>query len=168
MLLVVGSSPTPRYPRPWSGRLRTNLCGIFDVTDKDLNFRVRLVNLFTAPGKSWSAPEWRQAARRVSRVGHPNIVLLGRKVAQAFGLPAGWPELIPYPRLEGSRERHYYVLPHPSGKNLWWNSEENTRAGTELCRRLLAAAEERPVILPETLRGALDAAQRRALCKRDV
>lgn len=47
-------------------------------------------------------------------------VLLGRKVAAVFGL-----NLAPWFTWHEKGGRNLLVMPHPSGKNLWWNDEDN-------------------------------------------
>lgn len=47
------------------------------------------------------------------------VVLLGRDVQKAFGIPP----LLLHPQVSGGTT--YRQLPHPSGRNLWYNDEKN-------------------------------------------
>lgn len=76
------------------------------------------VNLCTG---AWSLPAARQASYRYRLEGQPKI-LLGRKVAQAFGYEAGQPF---------EKIGDIYLMPHPSGRCRIWNrpgAHEKVRA----------------------------------------
>lgn len=67
------------------------------------------------------------------------VVVLGREAWRALGLPFVVP--LDEVALPGVFTTFTYV-PHPSGKNLWYNDQENCRRVGELLRRL--AREEVP------------------------
>jgi hypothetical protein len=72
-------------------------------------------------------------AMRVELAGR-QVVLLGREVARAFGLADL--ELCTH-TLEATRATTFYLLAHPSGRNLHYNKPENRAAAGHLLARLL-------------------------------
>ena len=97
-------------------------------------------------GDRWSTAQARIEADRIreSRLG--DLVLLGRKVAAAFGLDFTSPApgesgrlfFRAFPRGDGGR---VLVLPHPSGRNLLWNLPENRALGRRMLRDLIGVPE---------------------------
>lgn len=98
-------------------------------------------NLLTAD--KWSVPAARAAAD-VLLLDHPpqdRLVLLGARVAAAFGLP--FRDLLCEPQLllvgtAAPQERHVLVLPHPSGLSREWNApgtKEKAKVAVEQLRR---------------------------------
>lgn len=75
--------------------------------------------------RRWGMAEARATAQNISMGGHWRVVLLGAKVCSAFG--------VPYAPLTLVRER-YAVVPHPSGRNLFWNLPGNRARFTEFAR----------------------------------
>lgn len=80
-------------------------------------------NLVT--GKQWSSALGRQEAERL--FAHfwgsgRTVVLLGEDVRRAFGHP----RLLLNPQLIGGTT--WRQIPHPSGRNLWYNSKNHRRA----------------------------------------
>lgn len=61
-----------------------------------------------------------------------NVLFLGKQVAKAFGVFEDF--LVEFEWNEGRA----VVLPHPSGINLWWNSEANRALASDLLKRWLA------------------------------
>lgn len=51
------------------------------------------------------------------------VVLLGRDVQKAFG-PMGVPPLLVHPQISGGTT--WRQVPHPSGRNLWYNEKKHT------------------------------------------
>lgn len=66
------------------------------------------------------------------------IVCLGRKVQHAFSLPPLQP--LEMATIGGSR---WYAVPHPSGRNLWYNDEANRAAVGDLLLGLMEEADAR-------------------------
>ena len=93
------------------------------------------VNLMPTPPRKWSAPEARRAAEHML-VDHPRAfpyVLLGRKVATAFGLKdTPFFQKIDAVGPHGAY-RTFLVIPHPSGLCQVWNDP----ATVQVLRRLL-------------------------------
>jgi hypothetical protein len=106
-------------PRGAAGnRLHT----ILQLSDVEYLRTFDRVNLCT--GK-WSAPVARAEARRLVETvdRRPGIVLLGKKVAEAFGLYDVEPFTV-FARGKGRgapARTNVVVLPHPSGRNRIWN-----------------------------------------------
>lgn len=63
------------------------------------------------------------------------VVLLGRQVQKAFGLPPFEP--LTYELIGGCR---FYAVPHPSGRNMWFNDEKNRVAAGNLLLSLMESA----------------------------
>lgn len=110
-----------------TGALRVNYLRAFE--------RVNLVE-----SRTWSAAAARAAAGPLLEkfVGR-TLVLLGQDVAQALNIPAATPWLAPrrvqvslVPRVVTT----LYKMPHPSGRNRWYNVEDNRRAAAEFLARL--------------------------------
>jgi hypothetical protein len=78
------------------------------------------VNLVQGP--KWNAPVARTAAANIAADCSKTrtIVLLGRKVASAFGY-AGWKGIVWRPGTAYAPDLKFVVIPHPSGRNKVWN-----------------------------------------------
>jgi len=115
-----------------------------------------------APGKAW-LPSY--AAKRLARdriLEHPKcsaVVCLGARVARSFSWVNGarrpgvrrslWPPItwgivkIPAPCLDADSPWNLHLelpacwVPHPSGRNRWWNVATNREAGEAFMRRIL-------------------------------
>jgi hypothetical protein len=99
--------------------------------------RFERVNLLPAfPGKAGKGDRFpRAAARQAALALLPALqgrraVLLGGRVAAAFGLPRA-PLLVWQPLAGGE----VAVAPHPSGINRWWNDPRNVRRAKRFWRR---------------------------------
>lgn len=82
-------------------------------------------------GKQWSMPEARkEAVRLMPELQGRVVVLLGQPVREAFRVP----RLLIHPQeVDGVIFRQ---LPHPSGLNLWFNSETNRSLASMLLEEL--------------------------------
>lgn len=87
------------------------------------------LNLVT--GQRWSMPEARKEVERLRpQLAGRVVVLLGQDVRLAFGVP----RLLIHPQeVDGITFRQ---LPHPSGLNLWFNSETNRSLASMLLEEL--------------------------------
>lgn len=89
------------------------------------------VNLVTGP---WDAGVARCAADDLQDSGRlrgRRVVLLGREVARAFAFGSlKYP--VPWLNPLVGEGTIFYPLPHPSGRNTWYNSEDNRRAAAQL------------------------------------
>jgi hypothetical protein len=131
-----GSDPKyalyPQPPNSAGGRLCEKILG---MRRRDYVALDR-VNLCTG---HWSMPAARAHATKLreGRAEDPIFVLLGRKVATAFGLPGEdfftcgwWGSLF-------EREARWLLLPHPSGRCLVWN-DRTAITRTRVALRILA------------------------------
>jgi len=102
----------PGHPRAWVLYLTTFL-------------RCNVVSRVLPPGGSWPSVEAREGASEILRAtrGLLPLVLLGRRAADAFRLPASQP--IPGAWKSG------IILPHPSGRCRMWNDPEVVDASRE-------------------------------------
>lgn len=83
----------------------------------------------------WRKEEARQAgrwARRYYDVRRSTVIVFGEKVWGALGLPSGHPLVLPTSQTGGEWRR----LPHPSGRNLWYNDPQNRLVAAILLREL--------------------------------
>lgn len=100
-----------------------------------LDFRVRV-----GCWRKWHRDRARAAATRllsdIDLVGVLNLILLGRQVAEAFGLVQ--PSRMYSRRIFAPNGvvARVIVIPHPSGLNRWWNEAASAR----LCRLFLRGA----------------------------
>lgn len=137
------------------------LCAIMGVDPDD--YVEGYVKMNLCGTSEWVETHARRTARRVAlnamcQTGPSRIVLLGRRVADAFRealVSMGATGLARLDLLEGyrcdgiapEREVVFVVLPHPSGKSRVWNDERSLRRA----RSLLIAAEvvpATPVFVP--------------------
>lgn len=89
--------------------------------------RVNLVNAIT-----WEPKAAKAAAVRISMsLSSRDVIVLGFETWKMFGLPA----ISPCDSI-GVDSSTFYFVPHPSGRNLWYNKEENQKLVRELLRRL--------------------------------
>lgn len=128
---IVGEAPGRERGEPLScggasGRRLAKLCGL---SHADFESRFARCNLFDEPSPRWDAREARLRALAMEKKLRGSVVLLGRRVAHAFGA-GDQPLFAPRARETKlfwalTRGVTYYVAPHPSGRNRWWNYREN-------------------------------------------
>jgi hypothetical protein len=133
----------PLPPQASGGRL----CRMLELTEEEYLAAFERRNLLTSA--QWSAPAARAAANALLQ-GHPDadrLVLLGARVAAAFGLAfrEGLYEVreLPSPGAEGP-VRRALVLPHPSGLSREWNDRAAPSRVRAAVADLLAAGEAHP------------------------
>ncbi len=129
---AAGKVPAAFGLGPSAGRL-ARLAGLGDSASLHRAFTV--VNLVGQPvaGFRWPAEEARHVATVLSQsVDGGRFVLCGRRVAAAFGLRPGVPyfEWVRRPGFAAA------VVPHPSGKNRWWNERRNLARAKRFFRSL--------------------------------
>lgn len=142
-LLLVGEAPgrSPTLDGPLSGRCGRRLAALAGLPYEAYLEEVERRNLLARnPGRSGpkgDAFPMREARARAwafsrAHVGR-RVVLLGRRVAAAFGRPnaayLAWALLAPF---SGAM-----VFPHPSGVSLWWNDAENVLDARRALREAL-------------------------------
>lgn len=130
-VLLVGEQPngTPGPDGPLGGRSAARLAALAGV-DVSWVLAQRRTNLIPYAG-SWDAEEARVEAKRLDVEGPPvEFVLLGRRVAAAFGLS----HVRAFTHLRLDSGRPAVLLPYPSGRCRLWNDPTNR----EIARRILA------------------------------
>lgn len=151
---LVGQAPA-RSSRPGSwpldgpcGRRLARLAGLSGYDELTAVFAV--ANLLPEfPGKDGKGDRWpivearsRAAAMLPTLLEFDRVLLLGRHVAEAFGVPARrkdfleWFVLDAEPRA-GEDVTWAAVFPHPSGVSHWWNDPGNLAAAEGFLRRLV-------------------------------
>lgn len=162
--LFIGEAPsrsTSRSGAALVGETGRRLASWAGVSASEFHKRVACRNLFDHLPSKWDREEaMMRAALLLVREhgGHaPSlpVVLLGEKVADAFGVkddqrhtPYRW---YPYP----TAARRFAVMPHPSGLNHHWNDEANVRRAERFLRRLLGVTTRRPRQARLPIRGEM-------------
>ena len=123
--LFVGEAPSKR-PSIGRNSSRGRLANLVGVKPLEL----RWTNLFEHLVEEFDQEEARAAAARINGR-ESRLILLGQKVAKAFGLER--PIALRWMLHRGS---WVAVIPHPSGLNRWWNEAENRDAVEKFLRPL--------------------------------
>lgn len=123
--LVVGEAPSRTSKAPLDGSSGRRLASLAGVPHGELAARFELANLLdrwpgrgSGSGAAFPSAEARAAAASMEVEGR-KVVLLGKRVASAFGVVAGLLSVVRH------RGGEVLVLPHPSGASRWWNSPGN-------------------------------------------
>jgi uracil-DNA glycosylase len=139
--LIVGQAPgrgadgcVPFSEGPTLRRM-ADLCG---VSRDEFPAMFDLVNLIdywpgrAGDGDAFPMAEARERAAAMSVAGRPLVLLAGRAVERAFGLRRGdWFEV------RDLRGAPCAVVPHPSGRNRWWNDARRVADGRLAMRRVM-------------------------------
>jgi uracil DNA glycosylase superfamily protein len=154
-ILLIGEAPG-KSGRPMApalegraGRRLARLMGVSEEIYLRITDRVNLLPRWTGARDDtpWPAAQARRAAVRMIRSQlldqRAGVVLLGRRVAAAFGVEPDLPWATPAfvrPALDRDLRacqdlglltswivalERAYVMPHPSGASRWWNSRRN-------------------------------------------
>jgi uracil-DNA glycosylase len=146
-ILLVGEAPGKRGlpgEAALSGRAGRRLAGLMGLPFEEYLKGTERWNVLPSwPGKAaghgaaWPRAAARKAAERFAR-GYrdhagfrekvPMIILLGRRVADAFGHGSEAPWFASTWNLMLQQTVHF--SPHPSGASRWWNSSANRRAAS--------------------------------------
>ena len=149
-ILLVGQAPNqhgdPRRPLV-GGRTGTKIQTLAGLDLREYARTFDLVNLLSGwEGKDGNGDAFDLARAKVatrallrSRTNRA-IILVGRAVADAFGVPGTRPYLAWFLH-EG---RAMAILPHTSGVNRWWNDPENEKAAEIFLRAAVKTAAEEP------------------------
>lgn len=154
--LLIGQAPGPRtdpemplFPVPSTsagGRLQ-DLMGLRRGQYLEMFERVNLLPYF--PGSNSQGDKFpMRPAKLAASVMKPllvdrTVIMVGRQVAQAFGHEA---EFLEWTELRCRRPSHHprcpglakvLVIPHPSGRNHWYNNAENKRTAEEVLQKLV-------------------------------
>lgn len=151
--IIIGEAPGPRQPEwsVFSGPSGDRLTRLIGREWREVLLGANLLDYYpgSAPGGSaFPAREARAAARMMMRtcpwVEEGRLVLLaGKRVAGAFGIPASLCAYFAEHDLGTWSEHGVYrrigvvVIPHPSGRSRWWNDPANSRRASRWMRRRL-------------------------------
>lgn len=117
------------YPLPENAS-GGRLCRILGISASHYLETFDRVNLCRG---QWDRSAAREAAQEIALEPREVVILLGRKVADAFGLSSA--ETL-------SRAGRYVLLPHPSGRCLLWNVRQNVERARQLVTEALSAAKQ--------------------------
>lgn len=132
--------------KPLTGRPGRKLAGLASMTPMEFYLSTVRVNLLPCymgsrgGGDAFPMTEARRNATRVaSLLDGRTVVFVGRKVADAFGCRKGWFDWDEGYFRTGDRTVHlrYAVVPHPSGRNRFWNDPENVREASRFLSELM-------------------------------
>lgn len=152
--LLIGQAPGPNTDpeQPLSGRCGARLaemCGVDLPTFLRTFERVNLVRKH--PGKAGKGDAFPMDAARKTAIDlllfgklNRTVVVLGGKVAKAFGFPSTGLEFFRWNQIDGSPLIRLAFAPHPSGISLWWNDPKNAAAARRFWRRLATEAAPDP------------------------
>ena len=132
-ILIIGEAPSGDGP-PLEGRVGARIAEYASITEAEyLQFTDRH-NLFNAPISDWVPELARRSAEDIwpSMVGRATM-LLGARVVTAFSLNPSRLHL-DWQAVDG-QGTIVSMLPHPSGRNLWWNEAENRAAARRFLER---------------------------------
>lgn len=162
MLTIVGERPPRSGVAPFEGGTGARLGRLFEIPIEVLRRRAWLLNLAPYPG-AWDPDLVNRRAMQLAASPQVTTMLLcGRRVAEVFGceewlgryvLPRALPvvesareptdeercarQLPPVvARLEVAPPLVMYAIPHPSGRNRWYNEPEHRALVMQLCRKL--------------------------------
>jgi hypothetical protein len=160
--LMVGESPPRGGLAPGETRSFDRMAEAMDLPRSEFDRVFDLVNLHDHPPKRWDPDRARRRAVLLSwqvcrqrRGLYDTVFLLGRRVADAFGVPSETPLLtsLLIPSLSvsafvevGAVRGHVpraVLLPHPSGRSRWWNSPNHREDFRVLIESWLRSVGER-------------------------
>lgn len=127
--LIIGEAPSKHGDpdKPIEGKIGNRLAHAGGITFEDYMACFERVNLlhvrqeYSGKGSAFNKAEALEHANKLQKqfVAGRTILLLGKRVAEAFGLNGD------YFDVHFVNDAHVYVIPHPSGVNRWWNDPEN-------------------------------------------
>lgn len=142
-VVLVGQAPARRTSLTLRGRTGKKLVELMMINERlYLKAFERKNVLARYPGRSargegdlFPMAIARKRARRIrKRIRRRIVVFVGRRVARAFRFEAPF---LQWRAFEGGMAA---VVPHPSGVNRWWNSDENRRAASAFLSTVIMMA----------------------------
>lgn len=140
-LLVIGfapAGPDDDGRHPLTGGSGERLAKLMNVSWDEYLVMTERVNLFpTWPGPRWPVSEARRCGELLMRViGGRRVVGLGRTVQAALDLEGTpWCRWVSIQPTSYSAMAEVGLLPHPSGRNRWYNSPSNYRTAQAFMMR---------------------------------
>ena len=140
-ILLVGQAPGPRHPRAHPAtQSHVRLARLVGVTPAVLAARAAWVNVLpTFPGARPGGDAFPRVLARQAAQDFPlmaTTLLLGQQVARAFSLP---PCYFLWQNFRGCRVA---VVPHPSGRNRYWNDPARVAHAAAFLRTALGLDAE--------------------------
>lgn len=136
-IIFVGQGPSENGDpdKPLEGRLGDRLGELLGISDFAPSFsRINLNAQWigkVGKGDVFDTAEGFLAAKVLLRGSWTRYVLLGQKVAACFAVKGE-----PLETVEAIGKQ-FFLLPHPSGINRWWNDPENVRRAKETLRHFV-------------------------------
>lgn len=138
-ILIVGENPSlvGDPETPLEGSIGQRLAEYAGITFAEYLERTERRNLFSEYQPEWSVPLARERARAMfpMLIGRRTI-LLGQRVSHAFELH--WPPL----NWVTIGDQSTAILPHPSGRNHWWNDATNRAQARRFLRATFGVDDE--------------------------
>lgn len=145
--LAIGMAPSATSDPSWplEGQSGLTLCSLMDCEWSDFADLFDRANLLDYhPAGGFPGRDARLSAGAMAQSGllfrYHAVLLLGRSVADAFGLHRV-PWLTWHHQLTGLPP--IAVVPHPSRRNRWWNDDANTEAASVFLGRLYDYVDRR-------------------------
>jgi uracil-DNA glycosylase len=136
-ILIIGEAPsqTGDPSAPLEGAVGARLAEAANISWGRYLVETERRNIFNSPVEPWPFREALIHAQSIwpSLIGRRTI-LLGKRVAEAFSVKL---EILRWADVD-DRGTMIAIVPHPSGRNLWWNDPEHRAAA----RRFLGATFE--------------------------
>lgn len=143
-MLFVGQAPSKTSVEPLDGNSGRAIARLLGITHAEFLVRFNRINLNreyrgrskAGRGDRFDRWEAKHAAVGVQAAEQARIVLLGRQVAESFGLGFDPLKIQRAKSGFGGSEivSRYLIFPHPSGLNRWWNKPGNRRAARKRLR----------------------------------
>lgn len=136
-VVLVGENPlrldlTGRPELSLTGSSGQNLARMAGVSWPAYLRRTERRNLFYVPVERWD-PEAAALEAELMDIAGRRVILLGRKVATAFGAPTLWPNY----EWHSFRDARVATMPHPSGLNRVYNSTAERYAAGNFLREAM-------------------------------
>jgi uracil-DNA glycosylase len=153
--VFVGQAPSRHGDptKPLTGRPGRKLAELASMVPMEFYLSTVRVNLLpyyvgtNGDGDAFPMPDARGNAERMAPVlDGRTVVLVGRRVAEAFGCRLGWFEWGDdhFAARGGTVRIRYATIPHPSGRNRFWNDQENTQAARRFMTELMKVESSVP------------------------
>ena len=145
-VVLVGEAPgRPMRPdeEPLMGRSALRIAGLAAITVAEYREQTERMNLFDQPQARWRVRDAEKAAAAIlPRFDGRRVIMLGQRVAAAFDVADYVPFTWGWGVERGGRVRFdFAVIPHPSGRNRFWNTEENRALARIFLRQALQGGQ---------------------------
>jgi uracil-DNA glycosylase len=141
-IIFVGQGPSQDGDpyRPLEGTAAARLGSLLDAPEDyfigcfaRINLNSEWIGKVAGDGKGdvFDLAEGRASAKVLIRGSWTHYVLLGKRVAERFDAKGEFLQTISH------GQKHFLILPHPSGINRWWNEPNNVAAAAEKLKGFL-------------------------------